>query len=134
MSGRQARARSQGGRGGGRSQYKPRRYNRDFSSRKQSKNKKLTDYNYYLGSSKQASDYETTTQFLINHIKKTYDHGLDVATALTSSEPIDTEEWKPSLNVSMITGDDEISVATREAETKEYDMIFKQEYSDYSSR
>ena len=41
-------------------------------------NKKVyisTNYNYYLGSAKQASDYETTTEFLINYIKKLYDYG-----------------------------------------------------------
>jgi hypothetical protein len=28
--------------------------------------KSVNDYNYYLGSAKQASDYEMTTNFLIN--------------------------------------------------------------------
>jgi hypothetical protein len=34
--------------------------------------KSISDYNYYLGSAKQASDYETMTEYLINYIKKTY--------------------------------------------------------------
>jgi hypothetical protein len=40
--------------------------------------KSVNDYNYYLGSAKQASDYETTTEFLINYIKKTFDYGSDI--------------------------------------------------------
>jgi hypothetical protein len=44
--------------------------------------KSLTDYNYYLGSARQASDYETTTEFLINHIIKTFDHRSDIGQAL----------------------------------------------------
>ncbi len=35
----------------------------------------VTEHNYYLGSAKQASDYETTTEFLINHVKKVFDYG-----------------------------------------------------------
>jgi hypothetical protein len=30
--------------------------------------KSVNDYNYYLGLAKQASDYEMTTEFLINYI------------------------------------------------------------------
>jgi hypothetical protein len=40
--------------------------------------KSVNDYNYYLGSAKQASDYEMTTDFLINYIKKTFDYGSDI--------------------------------------------------------
>ena len=44
--------------------------------------KSVNDYNYYLvGSVKQASDYETTTEYLINHIKKVFDYGNDIGTA-----------------------------------------------------
>jgi hypothetical protein len=43
--------------------------------------KSITDYNYYLGSAKQASDYETTTEFIINHVKQVFDYGDDIVTA-----------------------------------------------------
>jgi hypothetical protein len=36
--------------------------------------KSVNDYNYYLGSAKQASDYEMTTEFLINLIVKTFEY------------------------------------------------------------
>ena len=46
--------------------------------------KEITDYVYYLGTAKQASeyDYETTTFFIINHIKKEFEFGNDIAVAL----------------------------------------------------
>ena len=37
--------------------------------------KSVNDYNYYLGSAKQSSDYETNTEYLIIHIKKVFDYG-----------------------------------------------------------
>ena len=44
--------------------------------------KKTSDHMYYLGSAKQAADFETTTEFILNHIKKTFNFGNDIATAL----------------------------------------------------
>ena len=64
--------------------------------------KDVTDYVYYLGSSKQASDYEITTEFLINHIKKTYEYGNDIGSALEDIKPIDTTSWKPKMQVSKV--------------------------------
>jgi hypothetical protein len=50
--------------------------------RKQGTKEKKTeeDYYFYVGSSKQASDFETTSEeFLINHVKKIFDRGNDIA-------------------------------------------------------
>ena len=57
-----------------------------------STNKKqfVTDFSYYLGSAKQASDYETTIEFVINYIKKIYNYGNGIATTLESLELLDT--------------------------------------------
>jgi hypothetical protein len=44
--------------------------------------KTVEDYVFYVGSSKQASDYEMTAEFVVNHIKKTFDRGNDIAEAL----------------------------------------------------
>ena len=41
--------------------------------------KSVEDYVFYLGSSKQASDYETTAEYLINYIQETFDYGEDIA-------------------------------------------------------
>jgi hypothetical protein len=35
----------------------------------------VEDYFFYVGSSKEASDYEITAEFVVNHIKKTFDCG-----------------------------------------------------------
>jgi hypothetical protein len=74
------------GQGKGKSQTKGGNSNVLTANKKQF----VTDFNYYLGSSKQASDYETTTEFLINHIKKLYDYGNDIGTALEKLESVDT--------------------------------------------
>ena len=42
-------------------------------------NKKLEDDNFYVGSAKQASDFDTTKDFIINHIKKEYDYPYDIS-------------------------------------------------------
>jgi hypothetical protein len=49
----------------------------------QTKTKKtVEDYFFYVGSSKQASDYELTAEVVVNHIKKTFDRGNDIAEAI----------------------------------------------------
>lgn len=101
------------------------------SSNASNANKKqfITDFNYYLGSAKQASDYETTTEFLINYIKKLYDYGNDIGSALETLVPLDTTQWKPRMRVS--TEDDE---ATRTAENRQFEIEFKADYDTYSKR
>ena len=47
-------------------------------SNKEIKNKTLDDHWFYVGSSKQASDFETTYTFLVNYIKRTYTRGNDI--------------------------------------------------------
>ena len=109
MSGRTGRGRGRGGRG--------------FTSRKQQKSnykKTLDDYCFYLGSSKQAADYELTLEYLMNYIKKTYDHGDDIVEALTTLQPPDTSLWLPKLQVSI--AEDEAVIAIEE---KQNMMLFK---------
>jgi hypothetical protein len=59
--------------------------------------KAVNDYNSYLGSAKQASDYETTTKFLINYTGKTFEYGKDIGHALTELEYPDPDSWKPTM-------------------------------------
>jgi hypothetical protein len=49
---------------------------------------------------KQASEFEATTEFLLNYMKQNFEFGNDVAKAITTQEPIITELWKPSLQLS----------------------------------
>ena len=78
-----------GGRGRGRGR------GRGDSNRSKDKNPKkkktLEDHYFYVGSSKQASDFETTYTFLLNYIKRTYDRGNDIAEALRKIEVPDTK-------------------------------------------
>ena len=48
----------------------------------ESNRKTVHDYVYYIGSAKQASDFVIVTKYLLNHIRKTYTFGDDVADAL----------------------------------------------------
>jgi hypothetical protein len=41
-----------------------------------------TDFNYYLGSATQSADNKTIIEFIVNFIKKNFDHGNDIGTAL----------------------------------------------------
>jgi hypothetical protein len=65
------------------------------------KKKMIADYNYYIGSSKQASNFEITIEFVINHIKKTFEYGHDIGTALKLLELMDKLKDKPKLAASV---------------------------------
>ncbi len=89
----------------------------------------VTDYNFYFGSANQASDYEITTEFLINYIKKFYDYGIDIGMAHENMESLDTAPWKPCMQVS--TEEDE---ASRIAENRQFEIEFMADYNTYSKR
>jgi hypothetical protein len=57
----------------------------------QTKTKKtVEDYFFYVGLSKQASDYEITAELVVNHIKKTFDRGNDIAEVIRTLVKTDT--------------------------------------------
>ena len=90
MSGRSGGRR--GGRGG-RGGRKP-----FTGAAKQTKKKKaIEDYFFYVGSSKQVSDYEITAEIVINHIKKTFKKGNDISESLRLLEEPDVTKWRPTL-------------------------------------
>ena len=43
------------------------------------KKKTLEDHYFYVGLSKQASDFEITYEFLLNHTKRVYARGNDIS-------------------------------------------------------
>ena len=106
----------------------PTRFNTSTTSRNHTKDfkKSIQDYNYYLGSAKQATEYEEVTEYLINHIKKTYEFGNDIAMAINNQEPIITESWKPFLQKS--TNDDP---EMKEIENEQFKIEFKSDYDNY---
>ena len=84
------------------------RGDRQRSSKETPKKKEtLGDHYFYVGSSKQASDFETTFNLLVNYIKRTYVRGNDVAEALRNMEKPDTNNWKPKLLISKNPDTDE---------------------------
>jgi hypothetical protein len=91
--------------------------------------KSVDDYYYYLGSAKQASDYETTTEFLINYIKKTFDYGSNIGRALKELKEVDTDPWKPTLNQSSDT-----DAAIQAIQNKQFEMEFKANYDANQKR
>lgn len=93
------------------------------------KKKTLADYVYYLGSAKQASDYEMTTEFIINYVKKTYDYGHDIAAALKDLEEVDMTAERPELQQSSLTDSED-----KARENKQFEMEFRLDYDEYRKR
>jgi hypothetical protein len=136
MSGR-GRGRSNSGRGGG-GRGPTNRGGRNTSNNNNNSGrnnntkptkKTLADSIYYLGSAKQAADYEVTTDFLINHIKKTFNFGNDIATALEELEEYDVSQHRPTLSTSKSTIDE-----IKDLENKQYEIEFKAEFDAYMKR
>jgi hypothetical protein len=128
MSGRGGRA-GRGGRGG--RSNRSGRFSRGGNSNTASiqKKKSIEDYYYYVGSSKQAADYSLTTEQVINHIKKEYDRGVDVAEALRTQEEPDQTTWEPRLSFSLSQ-----DPAIKAAEDEQCKMLFKAELDEYMKR
>ena len=84
--------------------------------------KKIQHCFFYVESSKHASDNEITAEFVINHIKKTFDRGNDISEALRTLSKVDPDIWKPSLKVSTDT-DNEI----KQRENEQYEMEYETE-------
>ena len=72
---------------------------------KNDERKTLEDYEFCIGSSKQASDFEVTTKFVINRMQETFDSGKDIAEALRMASGQNTDKWKPTASAS--TSEDE---------------------------
>ena len=77
-------------------------------------------YNFNIGTSKQASDFEVTLEFIINYIKPTFQRGNDIAESLRTLSLHDTEKWKPSLEASKAE-DKEI----KKLENRQFEIEFK---------
>ena len=82
-----------------------------------------------MGSSKHASDYEVTTEFVVNHIKKTFEHGLDISEALRILKEPDTNSWKSKLQVSKLKDADD-----KAGEDRQFSMDYKAELDETTRR
>jgi len=84
---------------------------------------------FCLGSAKQASDHETTSEHLINHIESTCDHGKDVATSLESLTPMLFSPLKPTVKTST-----DANAAAKQAEDRQCEIEFKEEFAAWMKR
>ena len=50
----------------------------------------------YVGSAKQASDYITVSSFLLNHVRRTFNKGQDIADAIENEQEIDFSKEAPA--------------------------------------
>ena len=91
-----------------------------YAKKKDPRKKESKDYLYYTGSNHQASDFETTTEFIINHVKGEFKYGNDIAESLRELKYVDTKLWYPTLKLSTATDPAIILV-----ERKQYELIFK---------
>jgi hypothetical protein len=119
------------GSGGGRGHYKARGRggNRASMAGKPQHKKGVGDYIYYLGTAKTATDYEKTTEYLINYIRKTYTQGNDIATALEDLKEFDLNDQKPKLSKSTATDADEARL-----EDEQLKLEFKIQYESWNKR
>jgi hypothetical protein len=77
----------------------------------------------------QASDFETTSEFLINYIKKTFERGNDVAEALRTLTPEDTDLWKPVLQFSTVT-----DTVVNKQENRQHELEYKANLDEFMRR
>lgn len=89
----------------------------------------LADHVYYIGSARQASDYITITNFLINYIRNTYERGDDIAIALEEGEDKSFDNLRPRLQYSR-----SLDAETAQLENAEFQVQYKVEFSDYNRR
>ena len=97
-------------------------HNKQFAKVKKS----LSNNMYYLGSTKQTSDYQVTTAYLINRIQKTFDLPEAIRDTLRNEELVDMDKWKPELEVSTNTDDN-----NRATENKLFELEYKIKYTKW---
>ena len=72
----------------------------DFISCYSHAKKIVKDYLSYLGSSKQASNYDITDGFFVDHVKNIFNQGKDVSETFRVLVKANTDVWMPTLNIS----------------------------------
>ena len=69
------------------------------TQRKVHKKKTVEDYFFYMGSSKKASNDKMVDEFVVNHIKRTFDQVNVVSEAFKTMVKANTDIWKPTLKI-----------------------------------
>ena len=78
---------------------------------------------------KQASDFEVTTKFIINHVQETFGSGKETTEELRMTSGQNIGKWKPTVSAS--TSEDE---STRDRENRNFEVDCKGESADYRKR
>ena len=105
-------------------------FNKNFKKNTNNIRKKnIEDYSFYVGTSRQASDFKISSKFIINYIKRTFDRGNDIAESLRTLTLQPTKSWKPKLADSNSTEQKE-----RENENKQNELEFKANLQEYIKR
>jgi hypothetical protein len=94
--------------------------------KKEYKKKSINNWNYYIGFTEQASEYNAMTEFLLNYIKQTFKFGNDIAMAIIHQRPITTEIWKPTMLFSR-----NIDLELKEIENEQFKIECKADYDHY---
>ena len=97
---------------------------------------------YHTGNAKQASEFVTTSSYLINYIQRTYDKGADIAQALEDEKEFDFAPVAPKLKTepvrARISQDTDATyaaaVANAEKANKQYEKQFEIEYLAHHER
>jgi hypothetical protein len=84
--------------------------------------KTLAENIYYIGSAKQASDFTLVTNFILNHIKKTFTNGDDIGTALEERKEKDFTRLIPTMQQSA-----DADKAKAELENKQFQILYEAE-------
>ena len=85
----------------------------------------MAGFTFYFGSEKQASHYENTALFVINHTKKDFDGGNNIAEALRKLEYKNTDNWNPILKASTSSYED-----VKGREDRQFELKFKAEFGE----
>ena len=91
---------------------------------KKKKKKPVSEWLYYMGFAKQASDNKALTEHLMNLIKQNFDHGINIASAIIKQEPIDKSIWIPTLRIST-----ETDPVLRKYQLEQYKIMFNSDYN-----
>ena len=81
--------------------------------------KEINDHQFYIGTNKQALEYETAAEFIINYIKRTFDRGNNIAETLRTLTIQETKDWMPIQKMSNAIDQ---AIATRE--NKQYELEY----------
>ena len=106
--------------------YQGKLSNSSTNKKEHQEKKSSNELMYYIGSARQASDYEALTEFLINYIQQNFEFGDYIANAIVNQKPINTDLWKPFLQKSN-SSDPEI----KELESEQFKMEFQADYEHY---